>query len=85
MSNFTKDSTATEVAATLAAHITGKVVLITGCSPNGLGATAALAIAPHNPALIILTGRTRSHRGDREGNIGKVTQRQNQASDLRFC
>jgi NAD(P)-dependent dehydrogenase (short-subunit alcohol dehydrogenase family) len=60
MSNFTKDSTASEVAAALAANITDKVVLITGCSPNGLGATAAMAIAPHNPALIILTGRTRS-------------------------
>jgi NAD(P)-dependent dehydrogenase (short-subunit alcohol dehydrogenase family) len=60
MSNFTKDSTASEVAAALAANITNKVVLVTGCSPNGLGATAAMAIAPHNPALIILTGRTRS-------------------------
>jgi NAD(P)-dependent dehydrogenase (short-subunit alcohol dehydrogenase family) len=60
MSNFTKDSTASEVAGALAANITNKVVLVTGCSPNGLGATAAMAIAPHNPALIILTGRTRS-------------------------
>jgi NAD(P)-dependent dehydrogenase (short-subunit alcohol dehydrogenase family) len=60
MSNFTKDSTATEVAATLANHIAGKVILITGCSPNGLGATAAMAIASHNPALIILAGRNQS-------------------------
>jgi len=60
MSKFTGDSTASEVAATLAANIANKIVLITGCSPNGLGATAAMAIAPHNPGLIILTGRTRS-------------------------
>jgi NAD(P)-dependent dehydrogenase (short-subunit alcohol dehydrogenase family) len=60
MSNFTKDSTASQVAATLAANITNKIVLITGCSPNGLGATAAMAIAPHKPGLIILTRRTRS-------------------------
>jgi NAD(P)-dependent dehydrogenase (short-subunit alcohol dehydrogenase family) len=60
MSKYTQDTTATEVASLLATHIAGKVVLITGGSPRGLGATAALAIAPHNPALIILTGRTRS-------------------------
>lgn len=60
MANFTKDSTATEVADTLATHIAGKVVLITGSSPNGLGVTAAIAIAAHKPALLILAGRTRS-------------------------
>jgi short-subunit dehydrogenase len=59
MSNFTEESTATEVAATLATHITGKVVLVTGCSPNGLGATAAMAIASHHPSLIILAGTNR--------------------------
>jgi NAD(P)-dependent dehydrogenase (short-subunit alcohol dehydrogenase family) len=48
------------VAEVFSSHIAGKVVLITGCSPNGLGATAAVAIARHNPALIILAGRTRS-------------------------
>jgi NAD(P)-dependent dehydrogenase (short-subunit alcohol dehydrogenase family) len=60
MSSFTKDSTAAEVATTLATHITGKVILITGCSAGGLGATAAMAIASHNPALLILAGRRRS-------------------------
>ncbi|KAH6675043.1 short-chain dehydrogenase [Halenospora varia] len=60
MANFTKDSTATEVADTLATHIAGKVVLITGSSPNGLGVAAAIAIAAHKPALLILAGRTRS-------------------------
>ncbi|KAH8660649.1 short chain dehydrogenase reductase [Tricladium varicosporioides] len=60
MTNFTKDSTATEVADAFAAHITGKVVLITGSSPNGLGIAAAMAMAVHKPALLILAGRTRS-------------------------
>jgi NAD(P)-dependent dehydrogenase (short-subunit alcohol dehydrogenase family) len=60
MAKYTKDSTATEVASLLAAHISGKVILVTGASPQGLGATAALAIAPYNPALIILTGRNKS-------------------------
>jgi NAD(P)-dependent dehydrogenase (short-subunit alcohol dehydrogenase family) len=69
MLSFTKNSTASEVAAALATNITNKIVLITGCSPNGLGATAAMAIAPHNPGLIILTGRTRSLIEDTERAI----------------
>jgi NAD(P)-dependent dehydrogenase (short-subunit alcohol dehydrogenase family) len=60
MPNFTQESTTTEVAQVLASHISGKVILITGCSPNGLGATAAVAIAKHDPDLIILTGRNRA-------------------------
>jgi NAD(P)-dependent dehydrogenase (short-subunit alcohol dehydrogenase family) len=60
MPKYTQDSTASEVASHLATHIAGKVILITGGSPQGLGATAALAIAPYNPSLIILTGRNRS-------------------------
>jgi NAD(P)-dependent dehydrogenase (short-subunit alcohol dehydrogenase family) len=34
--------------------------LITGCSPNGLGAAAATSIAAHDPNLIVLAGRSRS-------------------------
>lgn len=34
------------------------VVLITGCSPDGLGAEAARVIALHKPALIVLAGRS---------------------------
>ncbi len=60
MSDFNEESTGIEVAAAFAAHITGKVVLVTGCSPNSLAATAAMDIALHNPALIILVGRNRS-------------------------
>jgi hypothetical protein len=33
--------------------------LITGCSPDGLGASAATSIAAHNPNLLILAGRSR--------------------------
>jgi NAD(P)-dependent dehydrogenase (short-subunit alcohol dehydrogenase family) len=36
------------------------LVLITGCSPNGLGASAAGSIAAHNPNLLVLAGRSRS-------------------------
>jgi NAD(P)-dependent dehydrogenase (short-subunit alcohol dehydrogenase family) len=33
-------------------------VLITGVSPNGLGAALAHALAPYHPNLLVLTGRT---------------------------
>lgn len=60
MTNFTEDSTGSEVAAAFSGNIANKVVLITGCSPNGLGATAAQIIAVHKPSLLILGGRTQS-------------------------
>jgi NAD(P)-dependent dehydrogenase (short-subunit alcohol dehydrogenase family) len=60
MSQFPDFPGATQVASKLADHIANKVVLITGTSPGGLGATAAIAIAPHKPALLILAGRNRN-------------------------
>ena len=39
-------------------NIKGKVILVTGCSPGGIGALYATAIAPASPAAIILAGRT---------------------------
>lgn len=39
--------------------IKGKTVLITGVSPNGLGMSTAEALASQEPALLILTGRSR--------------------------
>ncbi|KAL7941728.1 short-chain dehydrogenase [Trichoderma barbatum] len=57
MSSLRSDATAEEVATAFKDHIAGKTVLITGCSPNGLGAEAARVIALHNPALIVLAGR----------------------------
>jgi NAD(P)-dependent dehydrogenase (short-subunit alcohol dehydrogenase family) len=59
MPAYTEESTATEVASALSTNISGKVILITGASPNSLAETAALAIAAHNPALIIIHGRSK--------------------------
>ncbi|KAK3380960.1 hypothetical protein B0H63DRAFT_523698 [Podospora didyma] len=53
-------TTATELVQDLANEIKGKVVLITGVSPGGLGDTFATSIAKAHPALLILTGRTAS-------------------------
>ncbi|KAH8799072.1 short chain dehydrogenase reductase [Xylogone sp. PMI_703] len=58
MPNFGPDTTAEEVATVLKDRITGKNVLITGCSQDGLGAEAARVIALHKPALIVLAGRS---------------------------
>ncbi|KAI0014746.1 WW domain-containing oxidoreductase [Xylariomycetidae sp. FL0641] len=50
-------TTASELAAELASEIQGKVVLVTGVTPKGLGAVFAEAIAGAGPALLILAGR----------------------------
>jgi NAD(P)-dependent dehydrogenase (short-subunit alcohol dehydrogenase family) len=52
------ETTATQVAADLSSRIANKVVLTTGVSPGGTGATFNEAIAAHNPALLILAGRS---------------------------
>ncbi|KFY36431.1 hypothetical protein V495_07905 [Pseudogymnoascus sp. VKM F-4514 (FW-929)] len=58
MSNFGLHTTAEEVATVFKDSIAGKTVLITGCSPDGLGAEAARVIALHKVALIVLAGRS---------------------------
>ncbi|KAJ8119724.1 hypothetical protein ONZ43_g3389 [Nemania bipapillata] len=50
-------TTASELVNELASEIKGKVVLTTGVSPKGLGATFVEAIAKAQPAMLILAGR----------------------------
>lgn len=69
MSAFTEDTTASEVASKFSARIKGKVILITGASPNSLAETAALAIAAQSPALIILHGRSKAAIEETEKNV----------------
>ncbi|OPB43953.1 short chain dehydrognease/reductase [Trichoderma guizhouense] len=59
-SNFGAETTAEEVAASLRDQIAGKTILITGVSPNGLGAATAQALAKYDPANLIFTARTLS-------------------------
>ncbi|GAA5869514.1 hypothetical protein JCM1840_004443 [Sporobolomyces johnsonii] len=56
-SQFGFTTTAEEAAAHYSGNIEGKVVAVTGVTPNGLGAEAARVIAKHNPKLLILAGR----------------------------
>ena len=58
--DFHAYTTAEEVATALASSIAGKTILVTGVSPGGLGAYFAKAIAPYQPKLIILAGRSPS-------------------------
>ncbi|KAF3769909.1 NAD(P)-binding protein [Cryphonectria parasitica EP155] len=55
---FDRHTTGTEVAETFKDQIRGKTVLVTGPSPGSIGKATALAIAGHQPALLILAGRT---------------------------
>ena len=58
VSSFTTTSTAAEVIKELSHQIKGKVVLITGVSPQSLGAYFVETIATAEPACLILAGRT---------------------------
>lgn len=51
-------TTSDEVARHYAPPIEGKTILVTGVSPNGLGAEAAAALAQQRPKLLILAGRS---------------------------
>lgn len=55
-----ENAKASTVAADNASSIAGKIVLTTGVTQNGLGATFVEEIAKHKPALLILAGRSAS-------------------------
>ncbi|SPO06223.1 related to short-chain dehydrogenase [Cephalotrichum gorgonifer] len=57
---FNNTTAATEVAATFGSQIKGRTVVITGISPEGIGAATALAVASQEPANLILASRTES-------------------------
>ncbi|KAL9608876.1 MAG: hypothetical protein Q9167_006312 [Letrouitia subvulpina] len=56
-SYFDNTTTATTVAAAFRSAITNRTFLITGVSPTGIGGATALALAQHDPKLLILSGR----------------------------
>lgn len=57
---FDATTTASELVAHYAAQIKGKVILTTGVSPKGVGATFVLAITKAQPSLLILAARNPS-------------------------
>jgi NAD(P)-dependent dehydrogenase (short-subunit alcohol dehydrogenase family) len=55
-----QNALASTIAADNASNIAGKIVLTTGVTQGGLGATFVEEIAKHKPALLILAGRSPS-------------------------
>lgn len=55
-----QNALASTIAADNAASIAGKIVLTTGVTQGGLGATFVSEVAKHKPALLILAGRSPS-------------------------
>ncbi|KAF3066549.1 Short-chain dehydrogenase TIC 32, chloroplastic [Daldinia childiae] len=65
--------TATELARQYADLIEGKVILITGVSPMGLGAAFIDFIAPMRPATLILAGRSPSKMQQTADHVSAVS------------
>ncbi|KAI1495951.1 NAD(P)-binding protein [Biscogniauxia marginata] len=57
MASYDTNTTAAELVRDFSNEIKGKVILTTGVSPKGLGATFVTAVAKAQPALLILAGR----------------------------
>ncbi|KAK7743715.1 hypothetical protein SLS62_010494 [Diatrype stigma] len=54
---YDKHTTGSQLVNDLKANIEGKVILVTGVTPSGIGAGFSLAVAKASPRLIILAGR----------------------------
>lgn len=59
MSSQTQSGSSSQEASATAygPDILGKVILVTGTSPNGLGEEYCFSVAAHNPKLLVLAGR----------------------------
>jgi NAD(P)-dependent dehydrogenase (short-subunit alcohol dehydrogenase family) len=55
--DFHAKTNGTDVAATFASAVRGRVILITGVSPRGIGSAIAKALAAQSPSLLIFSGR----------------------------
>ncbi|KAI9021289.1 dehydrogenase [Hyaloraphidium curvatum] len=73
MPDFGFDTTAEEAARAYTAQIRGKNVLITGASPNSLGAECARVCAKEGANLVVLAGRNRKNLEDTAEAIRKDT------------
>lgn len=56
--DFQTKTNDTVVAATFASVVKGRVILISGASPLGLGGATARALVAQSPSLLIHTGRS---------------------------
>lgn len=70
--SYDTQTTAGVLVKDLAAQITGKVILTTGCSPGGLAAFFVQGIALASPSLLVLAGRTPCELTATADTIGKL-------------
>ncbi|EJD36253.1 NAD(P)-binding protein [Auricularia subglabra TFB-10046 SS5] len=59
-SNFHQATTGDEVVAAFADRVKGRVFVVTGPSPTGIGASTLTSLAQGHPAALVLAGRTPS-------------------------
>ncbi|EJD43384.1 NAD(P)-binding protein [Auricularia subglabra TFB-10046 SS5] len=59
-SNFERATTGNEVVAAFADRVKGRIFVITGPSPTGIGASTLTSLAKGHPATLVLAGRTPS-------------------------
>lgn len=59
-SDFGRETTGSDVARNFKANVTSRNILITGCSPGGIGTATAKALAEAGAGLLILAGRSQS-------------------------
>jgi NAD(P)-dependent dehydrogenase (short-subunit alcohol dehydrogenase family) len=71
-SPYTSKTTASELATDFTASITGKIILVTGVSPGGLGAAFVTAIAKASPSLLILAGRSITKTSETASTLQKL-------------
>ncbi|KEF59134.1 uncharacterized protein A1O9_03978 [Exophiala aquamarina CBS 119918] len=57
--DFNKETTATAVAQAFSDEIRGKVIVVVGVSPQSIGESMALALAAHEPSLLVFASRTK--------------------------
>jgi NAD(P)-dependent dehydrogenase (short-subunit alcohol dehydrogenase family) len=58
MAAMEEKHTASQLAEKYSARIKGKIILVTGVSPNSLGSHFVRTLAAHSPRLLILAGRS---------------------------
>lgn len=69
--SWTQETSALDVARTYSSQVSGKVVLITGVSPGGIGEATAHAFAHGGAPIVIITGRNDEKLSEVIGSLSK--------------
>ncbi|KAK5062719.1 hypothetical protein LTR84_004793 [Exophiala bonariae] len=69
---FGQSTTGTTVAKAFSDEVRGKVIVIVGVSPQSIGESMALALAAHDPALLVFASRTKSKMEEVSSKVKSV-------------